>query len=302
MKKALLLLLLIGPIMTLNASGQAELRLYYSASLNGNLDGCLCKSGPRGGLVKRAHYLRSVDRTQSILVDAGDIFDIHHDILLAEAILQVYGDLGYDAVAVGDQEFSCGVGRFLEYGEGLPFLSNNLALCPDESRCILFSTGPLILERGDLTVGIFAILDPQVFQLYPEELTRALKLTAPETAAGNMLEILADRGANLNILLYHGPYESAVKLAEAFPALDVIVVGHEQRLIEAQHVGNAIIVSPGEEGNRLGILDLRLDNKGVAGYSNHFLLFDYEKDPDDPQVRELIEEYTAALRSKTGIP
>ena len=37
---------------------EKQIDIYYSASLNGNLDGCECKGNPRSGLVKRAVFLR----------------------------------------------------------------------------------------------------------------------------------------------------------------------------------------------------------------------------------------------------
>ena len=61
--------------------------ILYTSSLNGNIDGCECKSGPKTGLVKRAHFLRSYDLQRSVLVDTGDIFDVLPDELLSDLIL-----------------------------------------------------------------------------------------------------------------------------------------------------------------------------------------------------------------------
>jgi len=47
------------------------------------------------------------------LVDAGDIIDELPDKELTRHIFEVYQELGYDAIAVGDQEFSNGVDRLL---------------------------------------------------------------------------------------------------------------------------------------------------------------------------------------------
>ena len=40
-------------------SPAAALTVLYSASLNGNLDGCDCRSHPRAGLAARAAWLRN---------------------------------------------------------------------------------------------------------------------------------------------------------------------------------------------------------------------------------------------------
>ncbi len=298
----------------LHGTGQQEhqFTIYYTSSLNGNLDGCVCKGAPKAGLVKRAFYLRSErDVDTSLLVDTGDIFDIYEDKFLAREILEVYRELDYDAIAVGDQEFSNGIAELLALcaplapiaslasGEGYPLFCHNLTLCPDQSRCIFFSIEPLVIEKSGIHIGLFALLDPEVFTLYPEEIRKKIKLASPQAVAENMLRQLED--VDLTLLLFHGSYEKAAELAENVEGIEVIIVGHEQRLIEAHTVNDSILVSPGEEGNRLGILTLALTpkgSKGVIRYDNHFRLFKYEDDEDDEAVRRRIERYKLELREK----
>ncbi|HEB10155.1 MAG TPA: hypothetical protein ENI06_02950 [Spirochaetales bacterium] len=297
-----LLIFFFMSALMLHGTGQQEhqFTIFYTSSLNGNLDGCACKSAPRAGLVKRAFYLkRERDVDTSLLVDTGDIFNIYEDKLLAREILEVYRELDYDAVAVGDQEFSNGIAELLANGKEYPLFSHNLTLCPDESRCIFFSNEPLVIEKSGFRIGLFAVLDPEVFTLYPEEVKKQIKLSAPQSVAENMLRMLED--VDLTLLLFHGSYEKAAELAENVEGIDVIVVGHEQRLIEAHKVNDSILVSPGEEGNRLGILTLALTPKGPRRrikYDNHFRLFKYEDDEDDAAVRRRIERYKLELREK----
>ncbi len=80
--------------------------------------------------------------------------------------------------------------------------------------------------------------------------------------------------------------------------MDVLVVGHEQRLVHPVKVGATIMVSPGEEGNRLGMLKLRFRKGHITGYSHEFRLFDYGRDIDDSAVRKRIDRYLESLRSK----
>jgi len=292
-------LLACASLLPAAGNGEQSITVYYSSSLNGNLDGCQCRGNPRAGLVKRAAWLRAQREVErSVLVDAGDILDVYPDDLLARGILESYADLGYDAVAVGDQEFANGIDRLLEYREGSPLLSNNLALCPDENRCVFFSVQPLLISRSGIRVGVFALIDPEVFALYPGELTNALKISAPADLAPVILEELREEGAELTILLYHGPYERARELALQLRGLDVLVLGHEQRLIDAEAAGDTTIVSPGAEGNRLGILTVSLDPRGRRRVDNRFELFRWETSPDDPAVRRRIAEYREAMRGR----
>jgi 2',3'-cyclic-nucleotide 2'-phosphodiesterase (5'-nucleotidase family) len=294
----IVLLALISASVHAGGIAERKLTVYYTSSLNGNLDGCTCKADPKAGLVKRAVFLRGItDRSRTVLVDLGDIFGTDRDELLSAAILEEFAGLGYDAVAVGDQETSDGLENLAAYHGRFPLLANNLSVCIGDA-CTLLSPSPLTLDKGGLLVGVAALVDPEVFTLYPKEFKSALKISPCIETAQAMLGHLREERVDVSILLYHGPLDNAVELARRAPGFDVVLAGHEQRLYEARRVGNAIVASPGEEGNRIGVLELGVGKTGVSGYRNQFRLFDYMKDPDDPEVRARIEGYYKAMRER----
>jgi 2',3'-cyclic-nucleotide 2'-phosphodiesterase (5'-nucleotidase family) len=102
----------------------------------------------------------------------------------------------------------------------------------------------------------------------------------------------------VTVLLYHGPYQGAKELAEAVTGVDVLILAHEQRLIEPRKIGDTILASPGKNGNRLGILTVKVQPGGSVVYSNRFHLFSWKNDPDDPAVRRRIDEYKNRLRER----
>ncbi len=69
-----------------------------------------------------------------------------------------------------------------------------------------------------------------------------------------------------------------------------------------QKAGAAILMSPGEEGNRLGILDLVIRNRTIADYTHMYGLFDFTGDPDDTSVRRRITRYLTGMRATTQGP
>lgn len=294
---SLAVLLLAAAASAVHTAGQAEpaLTLYYTASLNGNLDGCACASQPRSGLVKRAAWLRGIDPERSVLVDGGDILDVRPDDLLAREILEAYAELGYDAVAVGDQEFSNGAEALLGYAETYPLLSHNLQVCPDETRCVLLNLSPLVVERAGLRIAFLSLVDPEVFRPYPTAVRETAKVTPPVEAAAGLMMRLADDPVDLVVLLYHGPEAGAEALLEAVPGIDVMVLAHDQRRIEPRKVGGALLVSPGQDGNLLGALELSPDGRDGFRHRNRFIEFDYARDPDDPATRARIDRYVRAL-------
>jgi 2',3'-cyclic-nucleotide 2'-phosphodiesterase (5'-nucleotidase family) len=58
------------------------------------------------------------------------------------------------------------------------------------------------------------------------------------------------------LLFYHSPSENAERLIKNYPDIDVVILGHEKRVITAWSIGKTTVVSPGEEGNWLGIFPL----------------------------------------------
>ena len=149
-----------------------------------------------------------------------------------------------------------------------------------------------------MSIGLFALIDPQVFTLYPPQLKTKLKIQDPRTAARNQLTYLDEQRVEITVALYHGPYQGAKQLAEAVAGVDVLILAHEQQLIEPRRVGDTILTSPGEDGNRLGILTLEVQAGGGVEYSNSFHLFSWQNDPDDPAVRRRIDEYKNRLRER----
>jgi len=298
-KLCLLLFFLAGLTFLVFSAGSKEkqIDIYYSSSLNGNLDGCDCKGNPRSGLVKRAVFLRTINKKSSILLEAGDIFDVYEDKLLSDYILKSYLDLGYDAIAVGDQEFSNGTEYLFEKLNPFPLYGNNLSIRTNNGRFIKVSEDTLVVSRTELDIAIITIIDPDAFRFYPEEITKAIKVDDPDSSIKSLLEKIEVEDVDLKILLYHGSLAKARKLAEKNPAINIIITGHDQQLEKGEMVGDTIIVSPGREGNLLGYLRVSLFNRELQ-FNNSFISFDYMKDPDDEIIRNHIDEYNSIMTNK----
>jgi 5'-nucleotidase/UDP-sugar diphosphatase len=278
---------------------QNSIDIYYSASLDGNLDGCYCGNPARAGLVKRACYIHNLSgRDRSILVDAGDLLSSDPDELLAEHILAVYDELDYDAVAVGEQDFSNGAIRLFEYGRTIPAVAHNLALYSFEDGWALFSPEPLVLERAGLRIGIFALIDPRTVSDFQPHILERIRIEDPAETARKLVARLDARRAALTILLYHGFEADVPGLLENAPGIDVVLLAHEQKLLEGRRFGDSLVFSPGEQGNRLGKLRISIKEGRITDYDNSFILFDYSRDPDDPTVRSRIEHYRQQMLLK----
>jgi 2',3'-cyclic-nucleotide 2'-phosphodiesterase (5'-nucleotidase family) len=296
-----LLLLLPAALCAVPAGCESTLTIYYSASLNGNLDGCTCDLNPVAGLVKRAAFLRTLETSSpTCILDAGDIFDEYTDPDLEKHILEVYGELSYDAVALGDQELAASHENLLLYRAEFPLICHNLFIQKDcsgdtKSDEQPFTPAAVVVEREGLRIGILSLLDPAV--VHPS-IQRGMRIADPIPAAESALSHSNRLDLDLTILLYHGPFTDALELVNACHGIDVVIFAHEQKLVPPRKIGTTVFASPGNEGNYLGELTLFLGRKGIKRFESDFRFYSYEADPDDPAVRRRIDTYRKKLRSR----
>ena len=290
-----LFLLFSAALCGVPADAETTLTIYYTSSLNGNLDGCTCDMNPVAGLVKRAAFLRALEPSgPTLILDAGDIFDEYPDPDLERHILEVYEELNYDAVAVGDQEIPSVAANTSEYKTNSPLICHNLLIQNSPPESLVFTPGPVVVESKGLRIGILSLIDPATV---PSPSDKGIRIADPIPAAEMMLKRYGQMGLDVTVLLYHGPFRDAVELVNACPGIDVAIFAHEQRLVAPRKIGSALLSSPGEEGNQLGILTLHLGPRGIENFESNFRFFSYEEDPDDPAVRSRIDTYRQKLRS-----
>jgi 2',3'-cyclic-nucleotide 2'-phosphodiesterase (5'-nucleotidase family) len=290
-----LFLLFSAALCGVPVDAETTLTIYYTSSLNGNLDGCTCDMNPVAGLVKRAAFLRALEPSgPTLILDAGDIFDEYPDPDLERHILEVYEELNYDAIAVGDQEIPSVAANTLEYKTNSHLICHNLLIQNSPPESLVFTPGPVVVESKGLRIGILSLIDPATV---PSPSDKGIRIADPIPAAEMMLKRYGQMGLDVTVLLYHGPFRNAEELVNACPGIDVAIFAHEQRLVAPRKIGSALLSSPGEEGNQLGILTLHLGPRGIENFESNFRFFSYEEDPDDPAVRSRIDTYRQKLRS-----
>jgi 2',3'-cyclic-nucleotide 2'-phosphodiesterase/3'-nucleotidase len=293
---------------TPTALSRKEDKLYilYTASLSGNLIGCNCKHPTRPGLPKSAYFIRDFRNRHDhvMLVDAGDILISHYTPdSLAKYILKAYQCLQYDVITLGENEFSIGAERVLDYRKSLPLQADN-CFYKFNGRDVPLNTAPKIIQKGGVRVGILATLEPatDIFNHYPKEVKEQFKLKAIETIVPKNIKMLQRRKVDLKLWIYHGSLKNARLSAKKIQGIDVMIVAHEGRVV-AEKVGGTMLVSPGELGNRIGVLEFSMAKKRIFNTENRFEEFDYAEDPDDPEVFEMINDYLKMLNTNLqGLP
>ena len=265
--------------------GAAEtVRILYTGSFNGNLDGCECLAVPRSGLVSSAVFLRQRDPEGSVLVDLGDFMDSFPDDLLHRNFLAAMGDLSYDFLIPGDQEFIEGPDFPGWSGNSPAFLSGNLLIRGDYPA----RKAAVVVRRG-IRIGLASLTGPEAFGSGPGDFPSGISLEAVPAAAEKLKALLVAEKADVKILLYHGGGEEARRLF-GDTSWDAVLYAHGQELVSEVR-GSRFIGSPGENGNRVGILSLTWEDGRLRSADNRFLLFRYREDPMDESLYRMIRLY-----------
>jgi len=284
----------IASIQNAKPDENKKLTLFYTNSTNGYMESCDCPTHPYGGLVRRATYLKEqrLKNPNNLLFDTGDIFPPYVSPQQAHYLLAMFDALKYDAVAIGDQEFS--LDNFVEKikNYSIPFLSSNVNYCEGDV-CSFITPHELVFDKGGIKVAVISTLHPDVFALYPDKIVKKLSIISYKDTIA--LFIKKHRAiADVLVLLSHSGFDEDKLIAQEFPELDVIIGGHSQTLLGAPYKsGRTLIVQAGENAQNAGILTLTFDkNNKIASHTGEIVPL--TKDiADDPALRAMITEFRA---------
>lgn len=191
--------------------------------------------------------------------------------------------LRYDAVAVGNHEFS----------HGLDFLRNAMSPANFPLICsnFVFSALDFILPHIVLTrdmrddlgniqqikIGVLALLPRQTLVWEAHHLTGEANATPMHAAAQATAQHLRDMGADIVVALAHSGYdadidsqpeESCAHSVAQIKTIDVVLAGHSHKVFPEtmdQPVEDIALVLAGFFGSHLGVIDLELQGH-VAGW------------------------------------
>ena len=312
-----------------------RIELLFTGGLDGNLDGCECFGYPDAGLVKLGAYLDHRDHRRSILVDAGDAWEAGSDAPLARELLGAFDDLGYDAAALGDQEFSNGPDFLMAAQQSGSVLgSANLGW---EGLSLSPSGSGMVLLNG-FSVLVLPLTGSEAFSLYPEEFRSSLEVLDPLA----FLHVrLREERPDIVLVVYHGGLAAARALevearsllqelhAGSAPEL-FIVASHEDMVQPSPPKGrrdrsayvdsppqnrieplprDSRLFIPGRGGNRIGRIVVSrpflvlpwTERPAPTVLRSEFRVFNYRRDPDHLGIRSRVLRYNEAFTAATGI-
>jgi len=198
-----------------------------------------------------------------LLVDAGDVCDgmpvsnLHR----TEPDFVGMNLIGYDAMAVGNHEFSHDLERILELERmaGFPFVCANVK----KKTTGVYPFKPyVIVERQGRRIALLGLVTGYLKKMVISERVAGLELIDPLDAAKEWVPLLRTKADHVIVLSHCGYGYDRNVLARGVDGIDLIVGGHSHSVLPApERVGDTVVVQAGKHGLFLGVVTLHFAGK-----------------------------------------
>ena len=292
-----------------------DLTLVLSGQQHGYLEPCGCSETQSGGFSRRADLLRQMDRRgfRPVAFDLGGLVQRRREQsrLKYQTMLAALGEMSYSAVGVGPEDLALGADFLLSQGQtedsdspdspagsARPHLlaanlrlfdSDDLPGAPVASR---------LVTSGDHTIGVTAILDPQLGgQLEAAGVLADVTIRPPEDVLPDVLDSLTRDGATILVLLSHASVDTSLELARKFPRLDLVVSAGdpEDPLTDnPRQVGTTTVVTVGQKGKYAGVVGINNPSQ-PSRIRFELVNLDNQRFTDHPKMTEAMRNYQQTL-------
>lgn len=234
-----------------------------------------------------------------LLLDTGDTL-APADQTQGKTTIEAMNLMRYDAIVPGERDFTFGAAvlrqRMAE--AKFPFLAANLL----DANGALMGQPYVIKEVGGRKIALVGLTG----SLVPNVAKAPFGGAAPETvtvqdplATAKDVIAKAQQETNVVIVLSHLGLDMDQRLAKEVPGITIIISGHDAKSVypPMQMEGTAtLITEAGFQGEYIGLLHVKIDEKGVAKSQQDSKLITLGPDVlDDPTLKKLLDRYEAGL-------
>jgi 2',3'-cyclic-nucleotide 2'-phosphodiesterase (5'-nucleotidase family) len=212
------------------------------------------------------------------MLDAGDLFfkkygnsaqenNSKNSGPKANLILESLNLMGYDAMAIGDDDLTLGKDFLSDLSKKakFPFLSSNVI---DEASGKPLFHSTLVKEVNGFRIGMFSLLAPEAFLSPEDSRKKGLTIRPPTEVAQAMVKELQPK-TDFIFLLSHLGYPKDMELAQAVSGIHLIIGAHTgMNLVNPPVVKNTILLQTASKGMYVGKLDLTILNDDLFFFFN----------------------------------
>ncbi|HUL45184.1 MAG TPA: 5'-nucleotidase C-terminal domain-containing protein [Bacteroidota bacterium] len=269
-------------------------------------------NGTLGGIARAATIIGTVKATEPnvLLLHGGDLFqgDPFFNKYFGVPELQIMGQLGFDAMAVGNHEFGYGPDALLGVlstafpsGSPFPLLSANVDMT-DYPLLTQWIQPSVIKTIGGVKIGIFGMTVPG----------DPMEMAAPVVIRENVVEIaqlqaaaLRDSGVAVVIFLSHlGSYLDRI-VGTSVTGIDFIIGAHDHYLFN-QPIAltnpsgkQTLLFQAGQFYEHIGKLHFTVNNGTVAMNDYTMLALDASV-PQEPSIQGVIDYLKEGITAQFG--
>ncbi len=308
MKRKIAILSIFLFIFTLLASCLANddrLVILYTAETHARLKPCDCPIREYGGIARRKSLIDNLRQEckNLILLDAGaavaggefdeDRINDTLDFKRSEIYLKAMALMGYDALALGDEELSLGIDKLGILSDiGIPLLAANARVKTREDFIHPYIT-KRIAGQNICIIGI----SPPTADIKAKGHQKDIDIVDP---VESLVSIVKQKPNHLIIVLSHLDEQASKGLIEQCPEVDLLINANgKMNPAPFEHFNHTLIARDTYQGRNIGMVSVRLvDNKPVI--EDYRLIPVDALLPDDAMMLSLVKQYEDLLSSEAG--
>jgi hypothetical protein len=295
-----------------------ELLLVFSGEQHNYEAPCGCTLPQFGGIERRYNFLNDLRKLglKVVPLDLGDIYApgrfAEQSKLKYQYLMKALNLMGYDAIAVGQEEFRLPLleglaNTVLAHNYSFAMLGANILEkenYPGENGSMIKDYRVIEPKNSKVKVGVVGTLGQSVIDEVGK-IDRQVKFGNNAKILPEAIAAMKPKKPDVHVLLYQGNEDEAKKLAEVIPDFDVILcrcAGSEPPGVVKQ-VGNSRIVQVGHKGRWIGVMALFRKADGGFDFRWDLVSMAVEfKTPKEMQTTnsmiKLLEEYTKDVKDK----
>ncbi len=224
-----------------------------------------------------------------LMLDAGGMFSgsLISDTFLGAPVIDVMNAIGYDAAAVGSNEFSFGINALAARAReaNFPLLSANATSPIDEIQVAA------IFNAQDVRIAVIGLTSEELSRTGHPQNVKYVDVADTVSTLQSVLPRVRDRADCIILLTNLTPAEEQ-RLARAFPEIRLIIGAHEDGELPVR-IGQTTIVSAGKFGKYAGRLELTFIDSKLKGIESR--LIPLETAEPDPSIVKILEPFEAKL-------
>jgi|GEM_PF-3768955 len=230
---------------------------------------------------------------QSMLIDAGDIFDgaYINDKFEGEPQMKVMNNMGYDIYVPGNHDFAFGLDKLKQYSDeaGFTTLCTNLV---DNKSYSSFFRSHIIKDIHGVKVGFLGFLLEKTKKTFDNYTKRKVDVLDPFEVGKNWMKYLREKEkCDLIILITHLGYDADQVIARELEP-DFIIGGHSHTALTIEKkIGNTVIMQAGSYYRNLGHLTLNIDDRKLESYKYRLYSVSSKYSEPDPEIVRILAPY-----------